>query len=299
MTLKQLEAFYWAATCANFAMAAERLHLSTSSLSKRLAELEDSLGVRLFDRSGHKAILTEAGERFLPRAAALLLAADETRNSVGTDAKIGGRCLFGVGELSALTWLPQVVAHVGQRFPELRLEPHVDIGRALDQRLLDGELDCAVIAGRSPHTSISSQTIGQAHFVWVAAPALVGKASNLQEHLLRAHPIVTLPAGAGTTRILDEWLMARNIDVRQRLTCNSWGAIAGLLIEGIGIGFLPESWARSLSRRGDLRVLRASPALPPLVYTFQKRRNDERPLLAIMLAAVQASADFTTPPRLL
>ena len=70
MTLKQLEAFYWAATCANFAMAAERLHLSTSSLSKRLVELEDALGVQLFDRSGHKAVLTEAGERFLPRAGA-------------------------------------------------------------------------------------------------------------------------------------------------------------------------------------------------------------------------------------
>ena len=54
MTLKQLEAFYWAATCASFAVAAERLHLSVSSLSKRIAELE-ALGQLLFDRSGHKA----------------------------------------------------------------------------------------------------------------------------------------------------------------------------------------------------------------------------------------------------
>ena len=44
MTLKQLEAFYWAATCASFAVAAERLHLSVSSLSKRIAELEEALG---------------------------------------------------------------------------------------------------------------------------------------------------------------------------------------------------------------------------------------------------------------
>lgn len=50
MTLKQLEAFYWAATCVNFTVAAERVHLSVSSLSKRIAELEASLGVELFDR---------------------------------------------------------------------------------------------------------------------------------------------------------------------------------------------------------------------------------------------------------
>src|SRR5687768_12000674 len=113
MTLKQLEAFYWAATCASFAMAAERLHLSTSSLSKRLVELEESLGARLFDRSGQKAHLTEVGERFLPRASALLLAADDTRRSIEASAMLRGRCIIGVGELSALTWLPRLVAQVG------------------------------------------------------------------------------------------------------------------------------------------------------------------------------------------
>src|SRR5574343_538717 len=66
MTLKQLEAFYWAASCATFAMAAERVHLSVSSLSKRIAELEASLGQVLFDRAGHRAALTEAGTRLLP-----------------------------------------------------------------------------------------------------------------------------------------------------------------------------------------------------------------------------------------
>jgi DNA-binding transcriptional LysR family regulator len=299
MTLKQLEAFYWAATCASFAMAAERLHVSTSSLSKRLAELEDALGVRLFDRSGHKAVLTEAGERLLPQASALLLTADETRRSVQPDTRIAGRCLLGVGELSALTWLPQLASYAGKRYPELRLEPHVDIGVALNERLRNGELDCAVIAGRSPHASISSHMIGQAHFVWTASPALAGKATQVTGQMLRDYPLVTLPSGAGTSRILDEWLMTNDIDVSRRLSCNSWGAIAGLLIEGTGVGFLPESWAKSLARRRDLRVLAATPALSPLTYTFQKRRNDERPLLAAMLTAVRASADFKRPPRLL
>ncbi|CPJ43778.1 LysR family transcriptional regulator [Bordetella pertussis] len=76
MTLKQLEAFYWAATCASFAVAADRLHLSLSSLSKRIAELESALGLDLFDRSGHRAVLTAAGERLLPQARDLLASAD-------------------------------------------------------------------------------------------------------------------------------------------------------------------------------------------------------------------------------
>ena len=49
-TLKQLDAFYWAATCANFSTAAQRLHLSVSSLSKRINELEQVVERTLFDR---------------------------------------------------------------------------------------------------------------------------------------------------------------------------------------------------------------------------------------------------------
>lgn len=70
-TLKQLDAFYWAATCANFSTA-QRLHLSISSLSKRINELEQAVGRTLFDRSGHRAVLTEDGVALLPAAVRVL-----------------------------------------------------------------------------------------------------------------------------------------------------------------------------------------------------------------------------------
>ena len=61
MTLKQLKAFYWAATLGSFAIAADRLAISQSSLSKRIAELELALGAELFDRSTRRAIVTDGG----------------------------------------------------------------------------------------------------------------------------------------------------------------------------------------------------------------------------------------------
>ena len=102
MTLKQLEAFYWAATCSSFAMAAERVHLSVSSLSKRIAELEASLGQVLFDRAGHRAALTEAGTRLLPLAGALLQQADRLQQEMGSTTGLRGPCRLGVGELTAM-----------------------------------------------------------------------------------------------------------------------------------------------------------------------------------------------------
>lgn len=298
MTLKQLEAFYWAATCANFATAAQRLHLTVSSLSKRLAELETLLGCVLFDRAGHRAVLTAAGESLLPRAHQLLAAAADLRASLVHPSGVTGRCVFGVGELTALTWLPRLVALARETYPALALEPHVDIGARLEEGVEKGRLDFAVVAGRSSRSAITSQWLTQARFVWTAASSVVGNARRLTPSLLGRIPLVTLPEGAGTTRILDDWLLAQGVAAEQRLVCNHWGAVAGLLVEGLGLGFLPEGWARSLSRRGQLRILHSSPALAPLPYAFQWRRDDARPVVSCMRELALKTADFTAVSRL-
>jgi DNA-binding transcriptional LysR family regulator len=292
MTLKQLEAFYWAATCANFAIAAERLHLSVSSLSKRIVELEESLGSALFDRSGHRAILTEAGQGLLPRALDLLDAAAAIRNDFAPDAGLVGRCAFGVGELSALTWLPRFIAQVRAENPRLVLEPYVDVGAVLETRVDNGELDFAIVAGRSSRQTVLSQPVTQARFVWVAAPALAGKYPDLSAMLADRQPIIALPRSAGTTRLIDDWLLANRIAAVERISCNNWGAIAGMVIASVGVGILPEGWARKLVRQGVLCTLEGEVTLTPLTYSFQWRRGDSRPLVGQMLALAAGVADF-------
>ena len=152
-SVKQLEAFWWAATCANFATAAERVHLSVSSLSKRISELESTLGQSLFDRSGHRAVLTEAGERLLPAALEVLNAMAALGHTLGSREELAGRCRFGVGDLSALTWLPTFVAAVRRTHPRLALEPCVDVGGVLERRQAGGALDFCLIAGRSSRST--------------------------------------------------------------------------------------------------------------------------------------------------
>jgi DNA-binding transcriptional LysR family regulator len=293
-SIKQLEAFWWAATCANFTTAADRVHVSVSSLSKRIAELESVLGQPLFDRSGHRAVLTEAGERLLPAALDVLQAMAALGQAVDARAALTGRCRFGVGDLSALTWLPAFVAAARQAHPRLVLEPLVDVGSVLERRLDDGELDFAVIAGRSSRSSLLSQPIGAAHFTWAAAPGLPGAGRMGAGALLQRHALVTLPPGAGTTRLLDDWLLAHRVTAPERILCNSWGAVAGMLRAGVGVGFLPAGWVHTLG----LRAVGGRTPLAPLHYAYQWRRGDTRALVAAMLRLVQAQVDFSAPPAL-
>jgi DNA-binding transcriptional LysR family regulator len=256
MTLKQLEAFYWAATCLNFSVAAERVHLSVSSLSKRIAELEASLGVQLFDRSGRAAELTPQGEQLLPR----------------------------------------LVRRVAELHPDLQLEPHADIGQVLEQRIVDGELDCVVIAGPSSRASLAFEQVAQVRFVWAASEDFIARAGTDQpQRLVREQLLIALPTGSGATRTLDDWLGRQGLAVERRLSCNSWGAVVGMVVDGLGFTYMPEQWALALQERGRLRILTRGSALAPLTYTVQWRRDDARPLITEMREIIRSVIDFPAP----
>ena len=293
MTLKQLEAFYWAATCSTFAMAADRVHLSVSSLSKRIVELETSLGQTLFDRGGHRAALTDAGTRLLPLAGALLQQAERLRQDIGDARGLAGPCRIGVGELTALTWLPRLVNALREAHPKLDVSIHVDIGEALAERLDRGDLDVAVIAGRSSRRSLLCTPMTHATFTWCARPDVAASLAAMDAAALQAHPLVTLPPGSGVTHLLDEWLRQAGAQATRRLVCNHWGAIVGLLVHSGGIGLLPVGWAAALCGRGVLAELDSPVALGALDYALHSRRDDLRPLVQALRDITARVADFT------
>lgn len=296
MTLKQLEAFYWAATCASFAAAAERVHLTVSSLSKRLAELEASIGQNLFDRRGHRAVLTPAGERFLPQAVALLQHAAEVRQLASTgQSNLAGQCRLGSGELASITWLPQWVQSLRASHPDLSISVVVDIGEVLADRLEKGELDVAVIAGAARRTKLRSIPLASASFVLCAAPEQARRIKTLNADSISQQTLVCLPRGSGVTHILDEWLDRVGARPRERLVCNQWGAAAGLVAAGAGIGLLPMGLAKALVKRQQLRTIRCPQPLRSLEYELHFRDEDPRPLLAELIRTGRDSVNFDAP----
>lgn len=298
MTLKQLEAFYWAASAASFHVAAGKLHISQSTLSKRIAELEGQLRKPLFDRSGQRAVLTEPGRQLLPMARRMLGLAEEMASVMAETGAMRGHCRFGVGELAALTWLPDLVALVRAQHPDLVLEPFVDLGAALEQRLESGELDFAVVAGYSSRSAIASEAIAQVRFSWAAAPSLAGRRRAVNAALLQDTALITMPPAAGPTRMLEHWLAVNNLEAGRRINCNNLAAIANLIVAGVGIGLFPDGWMRKLVEQSQLVRLHSKPDLPALQYTFQWRRDDRRALLAPLREAVAATVDFSKPSPL-
>lgn len=77
-------------------------------------------------------------------------------------------------------------------------------------------------------------------FAWVASQSFLEVAGTEDPRaLMGEQTLLTLPVGAGGTRVLDQWLAHRGLMVGRRLMCNSWGAVVGMLVEGLGFGFVP------------------------------------------------------------
>lgn len=295
MTLKQLEAFYLAANLASFALAAQRAHVTQSSLSKRIAELESSIGAQLFDRSSKRAQLTETGSRLLPVVAQMLEFQEGLRSAARGVPSLGGVCRFGITELGALTWLPSLVNRLRAEHPQLVLQPQVDLGRKLERQVVRGELDFAVAPGPTDDPRIAGHAIGKVRFAWMGAPARLRGRKVLGAQDLVQHPIITQTEGSSLTRAFDAWAAEQGLRPQRIVASNSLMAIAGLTVADVGISFLPVDFMQPWVQRGQLVVVRSTPALPSLEYCVMHRADDRRALVGTLLPCIAEEAVFTMP----
>lgn len=295
MTLKQLEAFYWAAKLGSFGLAAERLYTTQSSLSKRIAELESDLGESLFDRSGPRAKSTDAGQRLFELAAKMLELEDDIRASVLSANSLRGVCKFGIGEFVVHTWLPAFVARVRKDYPAVVLEPYIGLAKTLMVKLAQGDLDFAIMPAPSKNASIVAEPLREVELIWAAAPSLIGTHTMLTREMLEQHPVIAMTQESGLTMALDNWAVTHGLKFQRIIATSSMSAVAALTVAGLGLCLLAAGFVRPLIERGQLVELRCVDPMPPcptLAYFLHSRKEDTRWLVRAIKPLAFDEANF-------
>jgi DNA-binding transcriptional LysR family regulator len=142
MDLKQLEHLVAVCDAGSFSGAAKRLRISQPTLSKSIANLEKSLRVELFDRSGGRARPTACGQVAAEHAETLLAGAASLRERLQQLARGDtGTLRIGVGPATRVKLLPEVVRQVGLGFPQLQIEVRYSDVPTLLRLLQAGSLD--------------------------------------------------------------------------------------------------------------------------------------------------------------
>lgn len=279
ITLKQLETLYWIVELGTFERAATRLCATQSAVSKRVQELERGVGIEIFNRNQRGAKLTGSGEQLFEIAKQMLDLNEqivELRNGDSTHLR---SLRLGVSELTAVTWFPQLIAEIKQRYPGIRVDPKVGMSRELFADLEQDKLDLIIIPETFTLPEFVSVPISSVQNHWMAKKGFVDLKGPIRHRDLANYPVLVQGHLSGSGMYLNKWLKNRGVVFPEVLTCDSMTALLGLAVAGLGVTYLPDHYCSSLADSGKLEIIETETPLPPVPYVLMYR--EDRPHSAI------------------
>lgn len=247
----------------SFASAAAELHRVPSAITYSVKQLEEGLGVALFDRKGHRAVLTDAGRELLAEGRRLLRAAADLECRVQQVAKgweselrIAVDTLIGIDKLYGL-----LEEFYGEKTgTRIRLSREVLAGTW--DAIAAGRADLAIGAsGDAPAgRSYATRVIGRVEMVFAAAPfhPIVKEPMPLTDATIQQHRAVSV---ADSSRLLPPRTVGL-LSGQDTLTVPSMEAKAAAQVAGLGVGFLPRWIAAREEAAGRLKTLEVAGARP-------------------------------------
>ena len=222
------------------AAAARSLGLSPSGIAQQLHALERELGAPLIVRVGRTMRMTEQGGRILDHARQLLRDAADLR-SIANDGELRGELRLGACTTPLIGMLPEVLARVSQKFPQVRVHIQSGSSSQLHREVEGGNLDAAfVLEAPYPLPKTCDWTILREEPLIVLAPRAL---ADVHPHdLLRNEPFIRYDRNQWGGRSAEQYLRAAGIVPRERFELNALNSIAVMVDRGLGVSLVPD-WA--------------------------------------------------------
>ncbi len=284
-SLRQLQYVVAVAELGGFRKAADACGVSQPSLSSQVAQLEQALGVQLFERDARGVRVTATGQLVIVRARQVLLAAgDLTETARQHGDPLRGTLRIGVIPTVCPYLLPEVAPVVGRALPDLQMVWSEDKTQVLLKQVAEARLDAAILALDARMEGLEHALIGDDPFVLAAAPG--------HPLMKNAAPASSAVLDGATVLLLDDGHCFRD----QALAfCGATGARAAALSAtglstlvqmvgaGAGVTLLPRMAVAVENRRGQLAVRSFKRPAPSRTIVLAWRRVSalRRPLEAI------------------
>lgn len=307
MNIRFLETVIWLAHYRNFRVTGERLHLTQPAISSRIQQIEQELGVRLFDRQGREVVPTPEGQAFVADAREIVRRYQALLERHRPAKDLGGIVRIGLSSSMAHLLLPEIIAQLREQNSEIRLEVVTGDTRKKFESMLEGGLDICLMANHfKAREHLWIEPLCSLSMVWVASPALVANSDYIYTAAyLCMLPIITYAAGTLSASRVADFFGSHIQDIRQLITSDAFGTSQAMAIRGIGAAVLPLVLVQSDISAGRLVVLRTSPAFMQIDYVAvwpETSRNPGAPAVACLAAQAarqlmhQFSSDLVLVP---
>ena len=244
MDTQLLEAFIAVAETGSFSGAAERVHITQPAISKRIAQLEDHLGCRLFDRISRTSYLTEAGRALLPRAERILVELRETRQAIrDLSGHISGSLRLAISHHIGLHRLPPVLRQFVSTNPGVNLEIEFMDSEIAYEGVLHGRFEIGVITlAPEEHPRILSQVIWPDPLVLMAADDHpLARLPRVDIQTLQHYPAILPGLETYTGRMIKQLFADNGLALNATMATNYLETIKMLMSVGLGWSMLPQS----------------------------------------------------------
>jgi DNA-binding transcriptional LysR family regulator len=210
-----LRTFLTLARLGNFSQTGRHLGLSQSAVSRHIRALEDTLGLRLFQRLGRRAVLTSAGQTLQTRMATLMREAEALPRVMKDLAEgVQGDIRVGASITSAHAVLPSLLGAYRHRYAKVALALQPGNSADVLASLARGEIDLAFVGSDTlpPGTSALAEIAD--HLVLIAPPAHPLAGRRLKSADLAGFDFIQRDAQSDTRALVDRWFQAERVKPR-------------------------------------------------------------------------------------
>lgn len=264
-TLRQLRVFVAAARHRNFGKAAEELHLTPPAVSMQIRELEEQVGLPLFDRSSRQVALTVTGEYLLVYARKILATLKDAEDAIARFRGLeSGRVSVGMVS-TAKYYVPRLLAQFRKEHPAVEVKLAVGGNREQLVALLQAnEVDLAIM-GRPPREMATRAEPFAVHpHALVTAPDHpLTRIGHAPASLLANYEFIIREPGSGTRAAMEKYFADHRVQPRVAMEMASNETIKQAVMAGMGVSFL-SLHTIGLERRSGLLAVPDVEGLPVL-----------------------------------
>lgn len=241
----------------NFTRAAEDVFLSQPAVSRQMAQLEQELGVSLFEQIGKSLHLTDAGRTLAREAEKILGSLERAGEAVRAHRSAGqGSLRLGASTTPGFYLLPSLLGRFHEAYPEVELHFSVESSLSVERSIVRNELDLGFVGAPPSEESLLGEAFTKDEIICFAGPSHpLARRRRIEPGALEGQTWVTRGKGSATRRLVDAWMARKGVKISRTVELGCPEAVKAIVANGLGISFMSSHGLRDPIKLGRLKKI--------------------------------------------
>lgn len=296
MDLRNLRYVLEVAKQQNVTKAAEILHMTQPTLSKIIKNLEDELGVTLFDRSGKYVKLTDSGIAAMQQFQTILQAVDDLYIKLEDVANLKtGTIKIGLPPVVSSVFFPRIVADFQKLYPKIEFQIVEEGAKKVEHLVMEGQLDLGVVVA-----PVDEDCFEVMPFIEQCLALVVHKSHRMSDREsvsvreLRDESYIVFPRGFAVRNHIMKACHREGFEPRIVYESSQWDLQAEMAAENLGITIMPEAICRKIANKDVRTITLRDPVIPwHLIIIWRKEKYLSFAMKQFMKIAQAAASELT------